>query len=116
MTRHRLALVELCIVGDDADTADCITSIYSADILSSYEDSSAISICDEDDGTECMLDSMWNAWMEDLPSSVTEEGEDDSGVQKKEEKKKVAPWSSRSSPSGTYVRDPKTGKLVNIDE
>ncbi len=116
MNRHRLALVELCIVGDDADTADCISSIYSADNDVTLEDSSAITICDEDDGTECMLDSMWNAWTEDLPSSAKAEGEGDGRVQEKEEKKNVAPWSSRSSPSGTYVRDPKTGKLVNIDE
>ena len=116
MNRHRLALAELCIVGDDADTADCITSIYSADNDITLEDSSAITICDEDDGTECMLDSMWIAWTEDLPSPAKEEGEGDGRVQEKEEKKKVAPWSSRSSPSGTYVRDPKTGKLVNIDE
>jgi hypothetical protein len=34
----------------------------------------------------------------------------------KPKKKKVAPWASRSSGSGTYVRDPKTGKMVNIDE
>lgn len=71
MTRHRLALVELCIVGDDAETADCITSIYSADNDIYKEDSIAMTICDEDDGTECMLDSMWDTWTEGLPSSRT---------------------------------------------
>ena len=31
MARHELALVELCIVGDDAATADCIDKIYADD-------------------------------------------------------------------------------------
>jgi hypothetical protein len=117
MNRHQLALVELCIVGDDAETAECITSIYSADNdLLDMDDNIEMTICEEDDGTECMLDSMWNSWTEDLPSSAKEEEGENDVVVEKDEKKKVAPWSSRSSPSGTYVRDPKTGKLVNIDE
>ena len=117
MNRHQLALVELCIVGDDAETAECITSIYSADNdLLDMDDNIEMTICEEDDGTECMLDSMWNSWTEDLPSSAKEEEGENDVVVEKDEKKKVAPWSSRSSPSGTFVRDPKTGKLVNIDE
>jgi hypothetical protein len=115
MTRHQLALAELCIVGDDAETADCITSIFTADNDLYMEDNIATEICDEDDGTECMLDSMWDAWTEGLPTLAMEEDKNDAVVEK-DEKKKAAPWSSRSSPSGTYVRDPKTGKLVNIDE
>jgi hypothetical protein len=113
MERHELALVELCIVGDDAETADCINQIYS------YEDDfiedGEMAACDEDDGTECLLDSMWDTWSEGLPiNSDNEHGIEEDASKKK--KKKVAPWSSRSSPSGTYVRDPKTGKMVNIDE
>ena len=71
-----------------------------------------MTVCNEDDGTECMLDSMWSGWSEGLvpTEEVTEE------PVPVEKKKKVAPWSSRSSGSGTYVRDPKTGKMVNIDE
>ena len=111
MERHTLALVELCIVGDDAMTDECITSIYTADDDAGlYEDIPAP--CEEDDGTECMLDSMWNDWSEGLVPTAEEPVEEVPVVKKK----KVAPWSSRSSPSGTYVRDPKTGKLVNIDE
>lgn len=112
MERHELALVELCIVGDDAETADCINQIYS------YEDDfiedGEMAPC-EDDGTECLLDSMWDTWSEGLPSI---NGDEDNGMEEDvaKKKKKVAPWSSRSSPSGTYVRDPKTGKMVNIDE
>lgn len=113
MERHELALVELCIVGDDAETADCINQIYS------YEDDfiedGEMAACDEDDGTECLLDSMWDTWSEGLPINSNNENRIEEDASKKK-KKKVAPWSSRSSPSGTYVRDPKTGKMVNIDE
>lgn len=110
MERHELSLVELCIVGDEAATADCITSIYAADEVYISGDGD-MAMCDEDDGTECMLDSIWSDWSDGLV-----ENEEVKEEEVKEEKKKVAPWSSRSSPSGTYVRDPKTGKLVNIDE
>ena len=106
-----MALVDLCIVGDDEATTNCITSIYKADDDVYTADEDEMSVC-EDDGTECLLDSMWDAWSEGLPTSVNVEEEEDA----KEEKKKVAPWSSRSSPSGTYVRDPKTGIMRNIDE
>jgi hypothetical protein len=114
MERHELALVELCIIGDDADTAECITSLYSAENNIYENENSNMSVCDEDDGTECMLDSMWNVWTEGMPLAASES--EDDAIEQNNEKKKVAPWSSRSSPSGTYVRDPKTGKMVNIDE
>lgn len=110
--RHELALVELCIIGDDATTADCITSIYAAeeDVFQAADDD--VAECNEDDGTECMLDSMWSDWSDD---GVTKEEEAVTEVPV--EKKKVAqPWASRSSGSGTYVRNPKTGKMENIDE
>lgn len=110
--RHELALVELCIIGDDAATAECISSIYAAEEDIFQAGDSDMAACDEDDGTECMLDSMWSDWSDGL---VPEEEEPVEEV--KVEKKKVAqPWSSRSSPSGTYVRNPKTGKMENIDE
>jgi len=110
MERHLLALVELCIIGDDASTEECITSIYSPDDYFNLAGDSEMAMCDEDEETECMLDSMWGDW------SFEEEKEEEVVEEVKEEKKKVAPWSSRSSPSGTYVRDPKTGIMENIDE
>lgn len=111
MERHELALVELCIVGDDATTADCISSIYAAedDIYLAGDDN--VATCDDDDETECMLDSMWSDWSYNESIEEVEKTEE---VEKKP--KKSQPWSSRSSPSGTYVRNPKTGKLENIDE
>jgi len=113
MERHELALVELCIIGDDAATADCIDKIYANDDFIAGD--AEMAACDEDDGTECLLDAMWDTWSEGVPTAMNNEEE----VKEEDEqpkKKKVAPWASRSSGSGTYVRDPKTGKMVNIDE
>lgn len=110
--RHELALVELCIIGDDAETADCIDKIYANEEFIAGD--GGMTACEEDDETECLLDSMWDTWSDGLTEMNGEEEEIKEDVVEK--KKKVAPWSSRSSPSGTYVRDPKTGKMVNIDE
>lgn len=66
--------------------------------------------CDDGD-VDCMLDSMLDLWGEEIGIKNEEAVEE-----VKTEKKKPAPWSSRSSPSGTFVRDPKTGRMVNIDE
>lgn len=113
LERHESALVDLCILGEDKKTVDCITAIHSQDRDMYYSDDDVILDCQDDD-TECMLDSIWDTWTEELPVEISdEETEND---EPKEEKKKVAPWASRSSGSGTWVRDPKTGKLVNIDE
>jgi len=108
--RHKLALVELCIIGDDQVTASCIDAIYAEERISVDADES---VCNEDDETECLLDTMWGSWDDGFSESVSEVEEVEEVVV---QKKKVMPWSSRSSGSGTYVRDPKTGKMVNIDE
>ena len=128
MERHELALAELCIVGDadDGRAEECITSIYADDgesyMMPDEDGDGAAAACLEDDGTECMLDSMWEDWSEGL---VPEEDDDDvrefEGANEWEDeekgKKKVAqPWASRASGSGTYVRNPETGKMENIDE
>jgi len=113
MERHELALVELCIIGDDDATADCIDKIYANDDFIAGD--AEMAACDEDDGTECLLDAMWDTWSEGVPTAMDRE-EEVKEEDEKPKKKKVAPWASRSSGSGTYVRDPKTGKMVNIDE
>ncbi len=116
MERHEMALVELCIIGDDAETNDCINKIYA-----DYDfivDDGAMAVCEEDDGTECLIDSIWDTWSEGVVSAAINGADDEMKEEatEKKKKKKVAPWSSRSSPSGTFVRDPKTGKMINIDE
>ena len=109
-----MALVELCIIRDDAQTAECITQIYADDEIDMGD--ADIPECNEDDDMECMLDSVWNDWADAgvIPSAVN--GEEEVEEEPKQKKKVQQPWASRSSGSGTYVRDPKTGKMVNIDE
>lgn len=112
MERHETALVDLCIIGEDKATVECITKIHSPE-NTYFEENKIIVNCEEDSDVECMLDSMWESWTEGLPMPKSEEEEVE---EPKKKKKKVAPWASRSSGSGTYVRDPQTGILRNIDE
>lgn len=89
--------------------------------------------CDSDDDTECLLDSIYGLWADELPMSVYDKSlsitTDDNNNNNNNSKSvnpnsknaaaataAVKPWSSRSSPSGTWVRDPATGMMRNIDE
>ena len=106
--------MELCIVGDEKETSECISAIYAADNdIYVAGDGDMAAACDEDSDTECMLDALWGDWSDELLpiDDVVEEDE-----VKEEKKKQAQPWASRSSGSGTYVRNPKTGKMENIDE
>jgi hypothetical protein len=67
-----------------------------------------------DDDTECLIDDMMNLWADEVPLPPTTSGIADQ-VNGENSAKKPKPWSSRSSPSGTWVRDPKTGQMRNID-
>ena len=116
MSRHEKALVDLCTLSDtngrDKTTEACISALYS----DGYELMDDVNEDCDDDDTECMLDTMYNIWDDEMSETTDDTKEDE----KKEEedappKKKVYPWASRSSPSGTFVRDPKTGKMENID-
>jgi hypothetical protein len=113
LERHETALVDLCVLGEDEDTVECINNINSYENMYFDGDEMAVD-CQEDDEAECMINSMWETWTEGLPMPKFED--DEEVEEPKEQKKKVAPWASRSSGSGTYVRDPSTGKLINIDE
>ena len=120
LDKHEATLLDLCLLpegqGKDIAVEQCIETLYKADYDFGNGETSINdnNVCDDDD-TECMIDSMFDMWeseMDELRDVVQQkEGEDDA-----KEIKKPAPWSSRSSPSGTFVRDPKTGKMVNIDE
>lgn len=115
MAKHESALVGLCVLPEnDMDVDNCIETMYKADYeikqVSNGGDN-GVEECDDDD-VNCMLDAMFGVWGEELGLGKEKETAEEEEV----EKKKPAPWSSRSSPSGTFVRDPKTGKMVNIDE
>lgn len=71
---------------------------------------------DDDTERNLALDNLHSLWAEDFSSTVqsaslstqSESSPSSSVVNPK-------PWSSRSSPSGTFVRDPGTGRMRNID-
>jgi hypothetical protein len=105
-------------VDDDIDD-DTVPNIW-------MEDSNGINgIHDNGDDGEATLQSMYQMWADDseytpatangnaspfLPNNTPSvNGSNNSNG------KVVKPWSSRSSPSGTWVRDPATGQLRNID-
>jgi len=142
--RHEIAVVDICSISEssDSDVEDCVVTFltdgYYEDIGGSDSSSTAATIDskdeiakvegdgsddDDDDDTETeagadgLIDSMMNMWVEDddLPLPPTTSGITDSSNQQNTNKK-PKPWSSRSSPSGTWVRDPKTGQMRNIDE
>mmetsp|Transcript_28227 Transcript_28227/g.39721 ORF Transcript_28227/g.39721 Transcript_28227/m.39721 type:complete len:289 (+) Transcript_28227:116-982(+) len=111
MEAHESAIVDLCILPDASakEVDNCVSAIHNM----AYVDDEEIEQmeCNNDENTECMLDDVFAMWAEDLPEKPISEAEEQP---EEESAPKPAPWSSRSSPSGTYVRDPKTGKMENI--
>jgi hypothetical protein len=115
LERHETAVVDLCqsTGPDDKEVENCVVDY----LTGGYEDieddiNNDESYCnEEDEDTECLLDNMMNMWADELPPPTTTITDD----QPETEKEKVKPWSSRSSGSGTYVRDPVTGEMRNID-
>lgn len=110
MEMHENALVELCMIpgANEKEVEDCVTTIMAGAYVSDDEEEPEMECNDED---ECLLDDMFDMWAEDMPSvpKPNEEEEEET-----EEESTIAPWSSRSSPSGTYQRDPATGEMKRI--
>ena len=73
-------------------------------------------LCDPDEDTDCLIDIMHTMWasMEDYTSVPNRNNSTTTSSETTTETNK--PWNSRSSPSGTFVQDPTTGKLRNIDD
>jgi hypothetical protein len=142
LERHEQAVVDICSISEtgDKDVEDCVVNFladgYYEDIGGSRSGSSSStrSKGDNDESTtgtvnsdeskddidnvdaDELIDDMFNLWVaeDDLPVPPTNSGivDSNSGQQQNQKPK---PWSSRSSPSGTFVRDPKTGQMKNID-
>mmetsp|Transcript_20666 Transcript_20666/g.31073 ORF Transcript_20666/g.31073 Transcript_20666/m.31073 type:complete len:270 (-) Transcript_20666:354-1163(-) len=122
---HESALVDICtsIGQNEQEIEECVvdylTTTYEEEMKlasetlkkeSNLEDKEY----DEDKLLNNILENMWGDELEEmLPTNTTDISED---VAEKESPKKVAPWRSRSSPSGTFVRDPSTGQMINIDD
>ena len=120
MAKHEDALVELCASPgtSDQEIEECVVDYiaqgynYQPDEVEMDGDEME---CDEDDAdTECLLDGMHLMWADDLPASSTSTTL--KSTDQESAPSKVKPWSSRSSGSGTYVLDPNTGEMRNIDQ
>ena len=111
MARHESAVVDLCQGpgATDKEVENCVVDF----LVGGYEVDEAEFECEENEDGECLIDNMMDMWAEELPPPPTTGIADQST---RENAKKVKPWSSRSSPSGTFVRDPVTGEMRNIDE
>mmetsp|Transcript_10709 Transcript_10709/g.15109 ORF Transcript_10709/g.15109 Transcript_10709/m.15109 type:complete len:326 (-) Transcript_10709:892-1869(-) len=118
MEKHESALVDLCILSEtsDKDMQQCINVLFQPgydDINNNNDDEDTIDCSDAD--TECMLDALFTEWDKDN-DEYKPDADNDVNTDLTQPKKEIKPWSSRSSPSGTFVRNPRTGKMENIDE
>lgn len=125
LAEHESALVDLCtsIGQNELEIEECIidylTSTYEEEIELKKESrgEDEIDQLGGDEGDKLLEDAIDNMWGDELkevlPTNTTNVSQEVAEVQSP---KKVAPWRSRSSPSGTYVRDPKTGEMKNIDD
>jgi hypothetical protein len=93
---------------NDKQVEECLTTIMAGEIFDEKEEPEMMD-CDDED--ECLLDNMYAMWAEDMPSVSKPKAEE----QEPKEEPTIQPWSSRSSPSGTYARDPATGKMKRLD-
>lgn len=121
LEEHEKILIELCSnedgISSDKEIEQCVIDYLAMDSvgLDDVNDDDD-ELCTLDEEGNCLVDDLYNMWAEDLPVSSSVQStlpqQDD---QIEQEKPTVKPWSSRSSPSGTYQRDPVTGKMIRID-
>ena len=118
---HEKAVIELCSNdSSDKEVEQCVIDYLSMDNIEQAARNAPSKgtkgddeECDiEDDDADCMVGDLLNMWAEDLPP-IPPPSNDLGATEAPTEK--VKPWSSRSSPSGTFVRDPVTGEMKNID-
>jgi hypothetical protein len=115
LERHETAVVDLCqqVGTDDKEVENCVVEFIIGGYEDIEDDVNNDEYCNQEDvDAECLLDNMMNMWGDELPPPTTSSEYAD---QPDTETQKVKPWSSRSSGSGTYVRDPVTGEMRNID-
>lgn len=123
MEAHENALVELCMTpgGNDDQVEECLTTIMAGAYFvdnndeKSKDDSQDEMTMDCDEEGECLLESMYQMWEEDMPTAVKSKSDEMDTDESRNEGETIAPWSSRSSPSGTYQRDPATGEMKRTD-
>jgi hypothetical protein len=140
LERHETAIVDLCNMSgaNDKEIENCVVDYMAGGYDAGIEDDRA-SIGDDmvdegenlvsDEAADGLIDDIMSLWMDELPlppDETTDSWSDElplplekSGIidqaRGHNSDKKPKPWSSRSSQSGTFVRDPTTGKMRNID-
>jgi hypothetical protein len=133
MADHEQQLQELCLnaVETNAQVDECIASFMEGTYFTGEEDgNSAVytnngfsqNKIDSDDDKD-MLDNLQMMWASELADSITSTKPPPSGKRSDAAaspsaqvvKPKPKPWSVRSSPSGTWVRDPVTRQMKNLD-
>lgn len=123
---HERALVELCSdpTLDGKESEECIVAFlkdgYNMDredeievIAETDNENSDKEEEEEEAEDDNLVADLYNMWAEDLESTMPIP--EIKPMPEDTEEPKVKPWSSRSSLSGTYVRDPTTGDMRNID-
>ena len=117
LEKHETAIVDLCNLSgsSDKEVENCVVDFLSGgyaeeQVEEEVEDDAGVSEEDSED----LIDGMMNLWADEVPlppttSGITDQANGDNTA------KKPKPWSSRASGSGTWVRDPKTGEMRNID-
>lgn len=130
MDDHEQVLVDLCSdpTFDLKETDECIVSFlkegYNLDDavdesdddevnggIVNGKDDEATNGDSEEDG-DALVANMYSMWADDMESQLPAV---DLPLPTEKEDSKAKPWSSRSSGSGTYVRNPTTGEMTNID-
>lgn len=117
LDEHEKVVIEICSNGStDMEIEQCVIDYLS--LGENYdEEPKAKSDSDENeaasDDDSDPLDNIFNMWAEDLPGAS--QSQTSEKLPSEQAAAPVKPWSSRSSPSGTFVRDPVTGKMKNLD-
>lgn len=124
LEEHEAAVVDACTqnAGSDKEAEDCIVAFLAdSDNLADLEANdgvmdkgSKVSVNDDDNVENLMPDVMQSLWGDELAETMSTISEEVEEPKESKPEKVARPWSSRSSPSGTFVRDPKTGKMNNI--
>ena len=127
MERHNEVIVELCGKTDnEKEVEDCILDFLKSGYSDEPNEDMLENCSSEDENAECMIEDIYNLWAADeqaVSSSLNNNGRSRTGSVKDDrvppltgpESNQPKPWSSRASPSGTFVRDPVTGQMRNID-
>lgn len=118
---HDTALVDLCAsVGEDEqEIEECVVNFLESTYGTEFKYDDQPEEGDTESDAEMLQNVFENLWGDEIEEMPVPEAKPEQAPKKEavepKKKTKAMPWRSRSSPSGTYVRDPSTGEMKNID-